>query len=316
MNRPIPEHGTTARYKGRKNLPGCRCRRCTTAATRADTERRLARMSGNARTADPETFQRVLAHLRHLVANDMSHDQVALSAGVAQTTVSDMLSGERKKLMSGTAAKLLRVCVADRTETAMVSAVGTMRRLQALYWMGHSSQVLSTETGLHRDTVRLIARGMWEKTTEARAQAVRRAYDKLAMAYGNSDFARRFAAKYGWHGPLAWDDDTIDDPRALPQTDAAEPVATEGGNVAARWLMGEAVILGRDDRREVLQHLFEWTNDTAEEIAVRLDMTPEAASRAWERIKEKAQADGRRVWRRVYVPRERTLKQNEMEEVA
>jgi transcriptional regulator with XRE-family HTH domain len=316
MSKPIPSHGTTARYRGRKDLPGCRCRSCTTAATRADAERKLARLSGNPRSAEPETIERVLSHLRYLVANDMSHEQIGQCVGVAQSTVSQLLSGQRKKLMSSTACKLLQARPADRTETCMVSAVGAMRRLQALYWMGHSSQVLSDETGLHHDTVRLIARGFWEKTTEARAQAVRRTYDKLAMQYGNSDNARRFAAKYNWHGPLAWDDDTIDDPRAVPQTDAFQPVATEGGNVAARWLMGEAVILGRDDRREVLAHLFEWTNQTTAEIAERLDMRPEAAERQWHRIKQRAAAEGRRVWRRVYEPREQTLTQNEMEEAA
>lgn len=316
MSRPIPAHGTSARYKGRQNLPGCRCKPCTNAASRADAERQLARLSGNPRSADAATLQRVLSHLRYLVADDMSHAQIGFSAGVSQSTVSQLISGQRRRLLSSTASKLLQVRPTDRTETCMVPAVGAMRRLQALYWMGHSSMDLALETGMHQDTVRLIARGAWEKTTEARAQAVRKAYDKLAMRYGSSDYARRFAAKYDWHGPLAWDDDTIDDPRAVPQTDAITPVAAEGGNVAARWLMGEAVILGRDDRREVLQHLFEWTNDTTAEIAARLDMTPEAAEQQWHRIKRKARSEGRRVWRRVYVPRDRQMNQNEMEEAA
>jgi hypothetical protein len=228
-----------------------------------------------------------------------------------------LLSGQRKKLMSSTACKLLQARPADRTETCMVSAVGSMRRLQALYWMGHSSQVLSDETGLHHDTVRLIARGFWEKTTEARAQAVRRTYDKLAMRYGNSDYARRFAAKYNWHGPLAWDDDTIDDPNAMPQVDAAEPVvATQGENIVARWLMGESVVLGAEHRDEALLHLFEWTSLQPQEIADRLGMTRAAAAQVWFRAKRKARAEGRREpWRRVWSV-ERPMKQNEMEEAA
>jgi len=44
-----------------------------------------------------------------------------------------------------------------------------------------------------------------------------------------------------------------------------------------------------------------------------LEMTPEAAERAWHRHQAKAAADGRRVWRRVYTPR---IKQNDMEEAA
>ncbi|MCL8016919.1 helix-turn-helix transcriptional regulator [Streptomyces sp. AS02] len=313
MSRPLPEHGTPARYKGRQDVAGCRCRPCTKAASRADAERRLDRLAGNPRSADATLFRRTLRHLRYLVANDMSHAQIGKSAGVSQSTVSQLLSGQRTSLMSDTARKLLAVEATDRSGTHMAPAVGTMRRLQALYWMGHRSQTIADRTGLHEDTVLGLARGRWERTTSDRVSAVLQAYDELAMSYGDSPRARQFAADNNWHGPLAWDDDTIDDPHAVPSTDAVAPVVTEGGNVAARWLLGESVILGREDRREVLAHLFEWTGGSPEEIAARLDMTSDAASRAWERIKAKAAADGRRLWRRVYVPR---LKQNDMEEAA
>lgn len=316
MSRPLPAHGTPARYKGRQNVAGCRCRPCTNAASRADAERRLDRLAGNPRSAHAVLFQRMLRHLRYLVANDMSHGQIGKSAGVAQSTVSQLLSGQRTSVMSDTAHKLLAVQVTDRSGTYMAPAVGAMRRLQALYWMGHRSQAIADVTGLHEDTVLGLARGRWERTTSDRISAVCQAYDELAMGYGDSPRARQFAVDNCWHGPLAWDDDTIDDPAALPATDAVAPVVTEGGNVADRWLMGESVILGREDRREVLTHLYEWTSDTTEEIALRMGMTPAAAERAWERIKERATQDGRRMWRRVYVPRERDLKQNEMGAVA
>lgn len=316
MKQTIPAHGTGARYKGRQGLPGCRCRPCTAAATRADAERRLARLSGTPRSATADLFHRTLSHLRYLEANDMSHGQIGKSAGVAQSTVSQLVSGQRKSLLSSTARKLLAVEITDRTETCMVSAVGAMRRVRALYWMKHRSQSIASATGLHEDTVLGLARGRWERTTMARVTAVCRAYDELAMRYGDSLRAHQFAVENGWHGPLAWDDDTIDDPAAIPVTDAVEPIATEGGNVAARWLMGESVVLDRKARDEVLQHLFEWTNDATGQIAARLDMTPEAAERKWHRIKKQAELEGRRVWRRAYVPRERTLKQNEMEEAA
>ncbi|QBJ94479.1 hypothetical protein D0Z67_29365 (plasmid) [Streptomyces seoulensis] len=124
------------------------------------------------------------------------------------------------------------------------------------------------------------------------------------------------AERHGWAPPLAWDDDTIDDPTAVPVTEGPEPVATDGDNLAARWLMGESVVLTEDAKREVLLHLFEWTNDTAAEIAEKLDLSPVAAEKRWERAKKAAALEGRRMWRRVYQPRERTLKQNEMEEAA
>jgi hypothetical protein len=199
----------------------------------------------------------------------------------------------------------------------MVSAVGVTRRLRALYWMGHRSRELAHFTGLHEDTVLGLARGRWERTTVARRDAVCAAYDRLAMSYGSSERARRFAADNGWHGPLAWDDDTIDDPRAVPQTDAVEPVATEGENVVARWLMGESVVLGAEHRDEAVAHLFEWTSLTAEEIAERVGMSKAAAEQVWYRLKRKARKEGRpEPRRRLYALRDRELTNNELGEAA
>jgi hypothetical protein len=131
---------------------------------------------------------------------------------------------------------------------------------------------------------------------------------------------RAAAAREGWSGPLAWDDDTIDDPAAVPQTDAVPPAVTEGPNVAARWLMGESVVLDAEAHDEVLAYLFEWTTGTKTEIAARLGMTPEAAERKWHRLQQRARKDGRRLWRRVYVPGEnpesKSLKRDRMGDAA
>jgi transcriptional regulator with XRE-family HTH domain len=277
----------------------------------------LDRLAGNSRTADAATAQRVVKHLRDLAANDMSHAQIAASAGVAQSTVSDLIAG-RTSPLSKNATKLLQVRRTDRTDTCMVSAVGAKRRLQALYWMRHPSRVVASETGLHEDTILGMARGRYDRTTAARVQRVRDAYDRLAMRHGSSEFARRFAVENGWHGPLAWDDDTIDDPNAVPQTDAAPAGYTEGEDVAARFLMGESVVLDDAGRREVITHLMEWTQHTPAEIADRLEMSPDAVSRSWERIKRKARDEGRKApWRRVYVPlRDMDLTQDELRSVA
>jgi len=124
------------------------------------------------------------------------------------------------------------------------------------------------------------------------------------------------AERLGFHSPLAWDDDTIDDPSAVPQVDAVPPAYTDGSDVVARWLMGESVILDRHGRREALCHLMEWTGLTPQEIGDRLETTAEAVSRAWEREKKKAREEGRRLWRRMYTPRERDLSKDDMEEVA
>lgn len=316
MSRPIPDHGTGARYKGRRDLPGCRCGACTTAASRADAERRLDRLSGTPRAATPAVLAKVLKHLRQLASSDMSHAEIAKASGTSQSTVSQLLSGQRKALMSSTATKLLRVRPTDRSATCMVSAVGAMRRLRALYWMGHGARVISSRTGLQSDTVMLLARGMRARTTAARFDAVRRVYDDLAMVPGLAEQPRAFAVERGWLGPLAWDDDTIDDPRAEPMVDAVAPVATEGENVAARWLMGESVVLSPDDKHEVLLHLFEWSTFSPGQIAARLEMSESAAEQTWFRHKKKLRNAGQPVpWRRRWDVRVKDLTKNQMNEM-
>jgi hypothetical protein len=229
-----------------------------------------------------------------------------------------------EKIRKETAEAVLRFwpSLGDFPDCARIDPTGTRRRAQALATLGWTHMYLAGRVGIAPSNFRRAL--CQERVTAWFARSVRDVYNELWMrppqehevSAGMAMRTVRAAQKKNWLGPLAWDDDMIDNPRAVPQTDAVQPVVTEGGNVADRWLLGEAVILGRDDRREVLQHLFEWTNDTTAEIAERLDMTPAAAERQWERVKEKARSEGRRVWRRVYVPRERSMQSNELEEAA
>jgi hypothetical protein len=205
----------------------------------------------------------------------------------------------------------------------LIDATGTRRRVQALITLGWTQVFLREKIGVSKKAFQRLLTN--SRVTADLARRVVPLYDELwkrppyvtevsALAAGK---VRRQAQQAGFFGPLAWDDDQIDDPAAIPQTDAPAPVASEGPNLASRWIHGEAVILGIEDRREVLQYLFEWTNYTPDEIAALLETTPDAASRQWERMKERARAEGCKVpWRRAYVPRERPLRQDEMEEVA
>jgi hypothetical protein len=212
--------------------------------------------------------------------------------------------------------------LADYPDPSRIDPTGTRRRVEALMVLGWSRARMAREIGMGETAFKKAVRK--ERVTARLARQVAGLYDawwdKNPVEHGVSVNAaarvRAEASRAGFYGPLAWDDDTIDDPTAVPIMDADEPIVTEGGNLAARWLMGEAVVLDRAARNEVLVHLFEWTNDTVEEIAEKIGMTPEAAEQTWHRLKRQARSEGQRMWRRVYVPRERTLKQNEMEEAA
>jgi hypothetical protein len=224
----------------------------------------------------------------------------------------------QKQVLAVNAAKILAVPLNVRVSLGDVPSVGAIRRVRALYALGHLNWVIAKEAGISRDAVCCLAAGEWATLKVQADDGIRAAYDRLSMSTGTSWKTRNLAEQNGWAPPLAWDDDTIDDPAAEPLTDAAEPAtATEGDDVVDRWLMGESVILGAEHRDQALAYLFEWTSQSSEEIAERLGMSKAAAEQVWYRLKRKARAEGRREpWRRVYVQPERFMKQNEMGEAA
>lgn len=312
MSRRIPDHGTVARRKGSKLRPPCTCPPCVEGSRRAWKTSRIQASRGG---SPPVPVGPVARHVKNLVESGRTVTSIAREAGISPTTVWDIHTGRRDPVLRSTAAKLLAVKPAVDDAT-LVDATGAVRRLRALVVMGHRQDTLAAEVGCAYTYISQLTHMKFPMITARLDRDVRRVYEKLWMAVGPSKHGPSRAKRYGWYGPLAWDDDTIEDPKSVPQTDAPVPVATEGGNVAARWLMGEAVILAPETRKEVLLHLFEWTNQTTAEIAEQLEMSPAAAEQVWSREKRRALAEGRRVWRRVYVPRERQLKQNEMEEAA
>ncbi|MCX4911878.1 hypothetical protein [Streptomyces sp. NBC_00878] len=271
----------------------------------------------------------VRAHVRALGEAGMSQPALVRRLNLPPSALKNLMYGANgrppgQKVLRETAQAVLAYwpVMDDLPDTALIDVTGTLRRVQALETLGWSKPEQAAEVGLLRQNFKACLRRPVVSVRFARRVAG--LYDRLWTQMPEdrgvpeyvADRVRRNAVKQEFHGPLAWDDDTIDDPKAGPVADVVGPVVTEGGNVADRWLLGESVSLGRADRRKVLQHLFEWTNDTTVEIADRLEMTPSAAERQWERIKEKAALEGQRVWRRVYVPRERDLRQNEMGEAA
>jgi hypothetical protein len=292
-------------------------------------ERRRRRLQAMGQWNPYMDAEPVRAHMLALRQAGMSEPAVARRLNIPSTYFKNLLRGSNGRPPGqkvwrevGEAVLAYWPVLADFPDRALIDPTGTIRRVRAMQTLGWSQARIGTELGQSENNFRSR---LSAKTVSARfARRVAGLYDRLWTERPEdhgvqpyvADRVRRAAAAKGFHGPLAWDEDTIDDPKALPATDAVKPVVTEGGNLADRWLMGEAVILGRDDRREVLAHLYEWTNDTTAEIAARLEMTPAAAERQWERMKERAAADGRRLWRRVYVSRERDLKQDELEEAA
>jgi hypothetical protein len=273
----------------------------------------------------------VREHLRSLQAAGMAIGAVALRIGLPhESSLQHVMwgrgdDGPGNQVRRETAELVLSFwpSLDDFPDSARIDVTGSRRRVQALAVLGWPRTAMAEQLGM--DVAHFNRAIRRTRIRAGLARSVKELYD----AWWNQDplehgvpaqsvaRVRSDSARAGLYGPLAWDDDTIDDPAARPQTDAVRPTVTEGGNLAARWLLGESVVLGPEDRKQVVQHLFEWTELTKEQIAERVEMTPNAAEQIWNRLKRKARTEGRPVpWRRVYKLRGRDLKQDEMEEVA
>lgn len=120
-------------------------------------------------------------------------------------------------------------------EQITVDATGSRRRLQALVALGWP---IHLEDRLSPHARRLTYSG--QRTVHAdTAAAVRALYDELSMTPGPSSRSRQRAARKGWPVPLAWSDDSIDDPNARP----------------ADWRRS-------DDQRRPMEHVIEDWHDT------------------------------------------------------
>lgn len=222
------QHGTYVTYTQDR----CRCTPCTTAAGQynARLRRRNAYGRSNLIDADP-----VRAHIRQLMAAGIGLKQVTKHTGINGGVLCKLMYGvpetgrvPSKRILKANAAKILALNPDDPTLLAggvRVDSTGTRRRLQALVHQGWSVNQLAA----HADTDRQRLDGALHgrDVTKTTADTVAALYDRLwdteppratrgeKTAYAR---ARNIAAAAGWVGPLAWDDESIDDPAATPDT--------------------------------------------------------------------------------------------------
>lgn len=121
--------------------------------------------------------------------------------------------------------------VRNRNKAALVDATGTRRRLRALVAMGWSLNAIADREGCSWSRIR-----NWrdaELVQVSTVQSVRRVYDDMSMRVPQPrtkseraavTYAKRYAARNGWVPPLAWDDETIDDPDAVPDVEGVAQV--------------------------------------------------------------------------------------------
>jgi hypothetical protein len=99
-----------------------------------------------------------------------------------------------------------------------VTAVGIRRRLEGLQTLGYPAEQLAVALGFHQlgaAAVDVICQQM--TVTAEVTTAVCDLYDRWSGTLGPCEQTRTTTRAAGMAPPLAWDDDTIDDPTAHPQ---------------------------------------------------------------------------------------------------
>jgi hypothetical protein len=95
--------------------------------------------------------------------------------------------------------------------------------------------------------------------------------------------------------PLAWDDDTIDNPKARPRTGPASrshEFGTADPAAALRALDGDPVRMSGKTRTLAIEYATRYFDMPFDVIAERLGMSHDAVKRSFERIKERARDKG------------------------
>jgi hypothetical protein len=143
-------------------------------------------------------------------------------------------------------------------------AIGSRRRLQALQALGYGRTRLATELGyVNAGAIAYLMSNKSQTVTQAVDRRVREVYDRLSMlpppTGAGPTRARTWARRRGFAVPLAWDDNTIDDPSARPHGNYAQddharktdidPVAIE------RTIAGDRIQLTRAERFEVVTRM-------------------------------------------------------------
>lgn len=145
---------------------------------------------------------------------------------VPASTLSKVYHGKQLRINREDLARIMNASVKRRKRPWQI-CFGARRRLQSLCAAGYSAAELAAAlTARGHKTSRIwvsqMIDGTYETTNPKRAQAVARLFRELeAKPFPQTPHAkqvRNWAKSRGFHPPLAWDHEDLDDPLALPHS--------------------------------------------------------------------------------------------------
>lgn len=182
---------------------------------RKDKERRVRALQGDLVVSTGP----VIAHMARLQAAGWTSAQISAAAGIARSTPFALVKQETTKRHIATSVLRVRVGPPPVESThTHVDSTGARRRVEALGVLGWSPERIAARAGLSRGPVYRALQG--RPISVASESALRVVFDELwdvPASGGRSAVITARALAAGWAPPLAWDDDTIDDPSATPE---------------------------------------------------------------------------------------------------
>lgn len=228
-------HGTRTAYVVDK----CRCRPCTDASAKVQAERSRLQAYGRYDSGRVDA-QPIREHITMLMAYGIGLKRIAALAGVSNATLGKILYGDQTRNMpprarteKHVAAGVLAIkpSLDNLGQTVSVDATGTRRRIQALVTIGWSQSRIGERLGMEPSNFnRTIKADMVHAETARKVKAL---YEELWdqpqtgtdwHTKASASRARNYAKAHGWLPPLAWDDETIDDPATSPAVFEETPV--------------------------------------------------------------------------------------------
>lgn len=224
-------------------------------------KRRRTRSQSNGTWQRMQPVAPIAAHVAELMQAGWTLGQIEERSGISKGMISEIHCQKRTRGVAPVTAEALLGVTGPAPEGRFVLAVGTHRRLRALGAIGWPRPTLAARLGISAKV--LDGFMCHEVITVATRDRVKRLYDELSTTPGPSELARARARGLGNPSPLAWDDDTIDDPAAEPDL----------GGQADR----NTVLLENSDEIVEQGHTFE---QAAERLGVSVNYLHQARSRA------------------------------------
>lgn len=222
--------------------------------------RKLSAM-GRPQRVLPHEYERGMAIIDRAHESGMSYTQIAYQLESQKSTISKLANRETKTMHRSTYEKLLRLQpeLPERTGNtrrggAKLDPTCTVRRLQALAAAGWTSRDMAPYIGMDQRNLSNLLLGKVSFVYAVTAKEIAAAYDKLQYMDADEhcttralNAARNKARKNAWAPTWAWDEDTIDDPKAEPEWTGACGTA-EGYRIHVRETIFEGNPLPLCDR--------------------------------------------------------------------